>query len=48
MVAWEATIAARIAMIIPGQNIPGGTVLKKGFDQALPVVSVLMYAACPM
>ena len=35
-------------MTIPGQNIPGGTVLKKGFDQALPVVSALMYAAWPI
>jgi hypothetical protein len=30
MVAWDATIAAMMARIREGQNIPGGTVLKKG------------------
>jgi hypothetical protein len=32
MRAWDATMAARIEMIIAGQNVPGGADLKKGFE----------------
>lgn len=31
MMAWEATMAARMAMISEGITQPGGTALKKGF-----------------
>jgi hypothetical protein len=34
IIACEATIAASIDMTRDGQNMPGGTVLKKGFEYA--------------
>lgn len=46
MMACEATIAAKIAIIRDGYNVPGGTELKNGFEYASGWT--LMYAACPM
>jgi hypothetical protein len=37
IMACDATIAARIAMTKLNQNVPGGTVLKKGLVNASPV-----------
>jgi hypothetical protein len=46
IIACEATIAAKMASTILGQYMPGGTVLKKGFETA--VGSMLMNAAWPI
>ena len=34
MMACDATIAAKIAIIKDGYNVPGGTELKNGFEYA--------------
>lgn len=46
MIACDATIAAKMAMISDGIRVPCGTELKKGFEYASG--KTLIYAACPV
>jgi len=38
--AWDATMAAKIARTKLKKKVPGGTVLKKGFVKASPVAII--------
>jgi hypothetical protein len=42
MIACEATIAARIAIIKDGYSIPGGAALKNGFVHALQTTKLVV------